>query len=117
MYRNTDDDVSDDVEMTMGVMVKMHNGDVERFDAATQYGQMADGYLELADANGHRVALFAPGWAAAFEAPAKKQYPTVTTASPNLHLHVDDQEMRKVAAAETSKALDALGDSISKQAG
>lgn len=56
----------------MGVMVKMHNGDVERFDAATSYGQMADGYLELADTNGHRVALFSPGWAAAFEVAPKK---------------------------------------------
>lgn len=99
----------------MAVMVKMHNGDVERFDAATSYGQMADGYLELADANGHRVALFAPGWAAAFDAPPRKT--SSRSIGDDVQQWTHGEEMRKVAASETSKALDALADSIGKQAG
>lgn len=78
----------------MGVMVKMHNGDVERFETATTYGPLDDGCLELFNEQGSRVALFSPGWAAAFEAPPRKQAPTVSTASPNIHLYVDGKPMK-----------------------
>jgi len=60
----------------MAVMVKMHNGDVERFDQATSFATSDAGLLSLGDEAGRLVALFAPGWAAAFKVPARKQSST-----------------------------------------
>lgn len=57
----------------MGVMVKMHNGDVERYETADAY-HSADGQLYVNDSDANvAVALFAPGaWAAAWEFGARK---------------------------------------------
>jgi hypothetical protein len=62
--------------MMMGVMVKMSNGDVERFEHATKYqsgfGEYA-GYLYVSNEDGSRVAQFAPGgWSAVWEYPFKR---------------------------------------------
>jgi hypothetical protein len=58
--------------MMMGVMVRLADGDRERFETATAYVRDADGYLFVTDANGEQVALLAPGWTAALEYPVKK---------------------------------------------
>jgi hypothetical protein len=59
--------------MMMGVMVKMSNGDVERFEHATKYqsgfGEYI-GYLYVSNDDNSQVAQFAPGgWSAAWVYP------------------------------------------------
>lgn len=51
----------------MGLMVKMHNGDVERFESAISWGRDSDGSLTLYDDGSKPVATFSQGWAAVFE--------------------------------------------------
>lgn len=95
----------------MGVMVRLPDGDRERFETATAYHRDPDGYLVVTDADNEQVALLSPGWIAAFEYPFKK------ASDVHVHVNVDGKQMRQVAASETSKALNALADSISKKRG
>jgi DNA polymerase III alpha subunit len=84
----------------MAVLVRLGGADRERFESATKFEQH-EGQLFIKDAEGVVVAVFAAGrWDGVFQVESRGQ-----------------QEMRKIAASETSAALNALAASIGRQRG
>ena len=113
----------------MGVMVKMSNGDVERFEHAAEYqsgfGEHI-GYLYVSNEDGSPVAQFAPGgWSAAWVYPIKRA-DTVEGSGlgrtvrkqigddVSVTVTVDGQQIRRVANEQIDEAMNALVSSIAR---